>query len=157
MVYTKVILVYPCPVIPPVSSRMSRRYFAKRFEHIVEAEYARRKARATEGSTEGGDGVSFGRRLTQVFSFRSVRGDRDREPAEGKEEKKRTGFLTAKKTFRKLRPDMIRRMDDAPKPVGPNGWISEEPVVVPPSRPRSASIMVGELAHEKEKESSNGK
>jgi len=26
---------------------------------------------------------------------------------------------------RKLRPDMIRRMDDAPKLVNPSGWISE--------------------------------
>lgn len=27
--------------------------------------------------------------------------------------------------IRKLRPDMIRRMDDAPKLVDPNGWISQ--------------------------------
>jgi hypothetical protein len=27
--------------------------------------------------------------------------------------------------MRKLRPDMIRRMDDAPRPVDPSGWISE--------------------------------
>lgn len=36
------------------------------------------------------------------------------------ESKERTGGI-----IRKLRPDMIRRMDDAPKLVDPSGWISE--------------------------------
>lgn len=31
----------------------------------------------------------------------------------------------AKSVLQKLRPDMIRRMDDAPKLVNPSGWISE--------------------------------
>jgi len=37
----------------------------------------------------------------------------------GEEVKKESGVI------RKLRPDMIRRMDDAPKLVNPSGWLSE--------------------------------
>lgn len=55
--------------------------------------------------------------------------------------KKRPGV----KALRKLRTDMIRRMDDAPKPVGPNGWISEEPVQAPSRRPRAVSVNVAEI------------
>ena len=65
--------------------------------------------------------------------------------------KKKFGFFT-RKTLKKLRPDMIRRMDDAPKPVGPNGWISEEPVVARPHRPRAATVTVAEI---QEKDSVN--
>lgn len=127
-----------------------RRHFAKRFEHIVQAEIAKGKAHVEAGSGR----VSFGRRFSRGFSLREhltsgTNRDSDKQHVDKKGEKKRQGFFT-KKAFRTLRPDMIRRMDDAPKPVGPNGWISEEPVVVPPSRPRSASFTVAELAHAKD-------
>lgn len=42
----------------------------------------------------------------------------------GQEIKSRRG--SSKGTARKLHPDMIRRMDDAPLPIDPNGWISHQ-------------------------------
>lgn len=55
--------------------------------------------------------------------FAYLKGDHieleDEDEPEAKEKTRRNGVL------QKLRPDMIRRMDDAPKLVNPSGWVSE--------------------------------
>lgn len=55
--------------------------------------------------------------------FAYIKGDHieleDEDNPEAKDKKRRNGVL------QKLRPDMIRRMDDAPKLVNPSGWVSE--------------------------------
>lgn len=139
-----------------------RWYFAKSFEHIIRAELEKRRANMERGSREGSTRQSMGARLSRVFTMHdhldpvSERSSEERSvgSADEKEKevkKKRFGFFT-RKTLKKLRPDMIRRMDDAPKPVGPNGWISEEPVVARPHRPRAATVTVAEI---QEKDSVN--
>lgn len=45
-----------------------------------------------------------------------------------------------KSALGKLRPDMIRRMDDAPKLLNPSGWVSEGPA---PSRETSYNSAIG--------------
>lgn len=45
-----------------------------------------------------------------------------------------------KSALRKLRPDMIRRMDDAPKLLNPSGWVSEGSA---PSREQSYNSTTG--------------
>ena len=112
------------------------RYFEKKFEHIVIAELAKNKA-LVGPPKEGWRGATFSRNFIRLFS----RGqtitvvDETESEAQSQDEKskKRVG-LFSKGTLRKLRPDMIRRMDDAPKPVDPNGWITEDPESVMQSR-----------------------
>ncbi|KAE9400631.1 hypothetical protein BT96DRAFT_965214 [Gymnopus androsaceus JB14] len=70
-------------------------YFEKKFEYIIETAAARRKSRK-------GDGIPLTRQDTT-----------------GSSEQK------GRRTPKKLRTDMIRRMDEAPKLVNPSGWISE--------------------------------
>ncbi|KAL5512603.1 hypothetical protein ACEPAG_3256 [Sanghuangporus baumii] len=140
-------------VISWIMCYIRRRYFAKRFENIVAAQIAKRKANMERGSGGGSERRSVGAGLSQMFSMHEhlspvlERSSEERSmcSAEEKEAKKKRFGIFTKKTLKKLRPDMIRRMDDAPKPVGPNGWISEEPVVAPAHRPRAASVTVAEL------------
>jgi hypothetical protein len=42
--------------------------------------------------------------------------------------------------IKKLRTDMIRRIDDAPKLVNPSGWISEGHSAVPPHTPPATPV-----------------
>lgn len=51
--------------------------------------------------------------------------------SEGETDEKRRSRNLSKKALHNLRPDMIRRMDDAPKPVDPSGWVSERPAIRP--------------------------
>ncbi|KAH8115409.1 cation transport protein-domain-containing protein [Phellopilus nigrolimitatus] len=98
-------------VVSWVMVYMRRRYFAKRFEHIVEAEIAKRKALAEQqGDRPPGATDSHGK------DEKGRGGDGDG--------KKKPGIFN-RKTLRNLRTDMIRRMDDAPRPIDPNGWITQ--------------------------------
>ncbi|KAL5504739.1 hypothetical protein ACEPAH_7402 [Sanghuangporus vaninii] len=141
-------------VVSWVMCYIRRRYFAKRFKTLIEAQLAKRKANVERGI--GGGSArrrSVGAGLSQMFSMHEhlspvlERSSEERsvDSAEEKEEKKKRFGIFTRKTLKKLRPEMIRRMDDAPKPVGPNGWVSEQPVVTPAHRPRAASVTVAEL------------
>ncbi|EJD07960.1 uncharacterized protein FOMMEDRAFT_164765 [Fomitiporia mediterranea MF3/22] len=134
-----------------------RQYFAKKFQDLIQAEIEKGKAAVEHGHTEGRPSVS--QRFSRVFTVRSgqltTRERSDKTSAGEKEGKKKRLGLFTKKTLRKLRPDMISRMDDAPKRVDPSGWISEEPgpeghVHVP--RPRAATVSVGEVQEKTSKE-----
>ncbi|KAL5532056.1 hypothetical protein ACEPAF_5620 [Sanghuangporus sanghuang] len=141
-------------VVSWVMCYIRRRYFAKRFENIIAAQMAKRKANVERGTGGGSTRrQSVGAGLSRMFSMhehlspvleRSSE-EHSMDSAEAKEEKKKRFGIFTRRTLKKLRPEMIRRMDDAPKPVGPNGWISEQPVVAPALRPRAASVTVAEL------------
>lgn len=80
------------------------------------ARSASKLSRDAESATQ-----PWARRFVSLFSkntgLSTVTEDAEEEKDESKE---RSGGV-----IRKLRPDMIRRMDDAPKLVDPSGWISE--------------------------------
>ena len=124
-----------------------RRYFAKHFAFVIEQEIAARKARAElKGLESEKTKIPLGRRLTRVFTRRNE--PLTAVPEDGladddeKSEKREGGLFRpfSKKSLRKLRPDMIRRMDDAPKPIDPSGWISHETATVTPHRSRAPSV-----------------
>lgn len=118
-----------------------REFFASKFRHIVQTEIASRVANRVHEPVEVSL-VPWWRRAAHVL-FRTKRAA-VLEPAGGgttsdtsvhEREKDRGRPLS-----NKLRPDMIRRMNDAPKLVNPSGFISEGhsphlPSATPPSTP----------------------
>ncbi|OBZ69496.1 hypothetical protein A0H81_10410 [Grifola frondosa] len=96
-----------------------RSFFARKFRRIIKTEMARRVAaqvhapvrvRVVPWWRRVGKALRFPRR-TRLTSFDDLRlGEESPDREHGQ--------------FR-LRPDMIRRMNDAPKLVDPSGWISE--------------------------------
>ncbi|KAF8891820.1 cation transport protein-domain-containing protein [Infundibulicybe gibba] len=105
-------------VVSWVMVYLRRYYFARKFEHIIEAATSRKVGGAVADAEKNSQPwptrfVTFlrqGRGLSVVAE----------DSKEGSAESERKGGI-----LRKLRPDMIRRMDDAPKLVNPSGWISE--------------------------------
>ncbi|KAF9012537.1 cation transport protein-domain-containing protein [Cyathus striatus] len=91
-----------------------RYYFARKFQHIIEAAAARK-------SDDHMFGTDHNWKRQVAAMFRPNEGlALTIEESEGKESKSEKAHGT-----RKVRPDMIRRMDDAPRPVNPSGWVSE--------------------------------
>lgn len=101
---------------------LHRYYFAKKFEHIIEAAAAKSAIPHAERPA-----VTWPRRLATLLRVaphlstvpESGLDDNDEHELEREHERK-----AKHSPLRKLRPDMIRRMDDAPKLVNPSGWIS---------------------------------
>lgn len=157
-----------------------RRYFAKKFEHIIEAEIERRKA-----LIEPGDRVplrrsltNWGRRLSTAFTPSAGAGlDTVVEEAMARSEKKRPenekengdgnalwdasrvssrdkkekshifcGLFSRKSSrAQNVRTDMIRRVETAPQPVDPSGWVTEsEDTAVSRGRHRDALPRIDE-------------
>ncbi|KAF7296116.1 Potassium transport protein [Mycena kentingensis (nom. inval.)] len=119
-------------------------YFAKKFDHIIAAA----KARAADDVEKSPwprrmfSGYRSARR-TSTHDAATTRQDTDdeEEAIEKKKKKKKKGFM------RKLRPDMIQRMDKPPQLVNPSGWISEGahtpiPSPQPPSSPQPSSSTI---------------
>ncbi|KAG9312203.1 cation transport protein-domain-containing protein [Chiua virens] len=102
-----------------------RNFFAKKFEYIVQAEAARRarssktqpQPSSSELATASGR-PRFGWPVTSLLR-RRTRLSPIPEFEEGSSTPK------AKEMPKKVRTDMIRRMDAPPKRVDPNGWITE--------------------------------
>lgn len=103
-----------------------RKFFAKRFDHIVASALVRKAARA--------DGeVDPPRNRLATLARASTR--RDAQSAELEHEKhngieKKKPFWKSFRTagLQQLRPDMIRRVDDTPKLIDPSGWVSHSPL-----------------------------
>jgi hypothetical protein len=97
-----------------------RYFFARKYQHVLEAAVARRDAQTAEDSAKKRN--SWQNRLhTYVHSGKKLSVLAE-EPLQGKkkvEKEESKGFIG------KVRPDMIRRMDDPPKLVNPSGTVSE--------------------------------
>ena len=127
-----------------------REIFASKFRHVVETEIARRVANRVHEPVEVSL-VPWWRRIAHAV-FRTKRavvsepaGSGTPSDASAREREKERGRPLA----HKLRPDMIRRMNDAPKLVNPSGFISEGhsphlPTATPPSTPIIPPSQVGE-------------
>lgn len=96
---------------------LSRYYFAKKFQHIIEAEAAR-KAASLIADAEKKDRPWPSRIAAFIRQGRGLSVVVEETEAKPLPQEK-GGHIT------KLRPDMIRRMDDAPKLINPSGWVSE--------------------------------
>lgn len=95
---------------------MIRYFFAKKFEGILEAAAAKKAAQIIDIAKK--QHKPWPHRFIAFFTGRHL----SVEDEDQVEEEAKKGDGTA---IRKLRPDMIRRMDDAPKLVNPSGWVSE--------------------------------
>ncbi|KAH9889441.1 TrkH-domain-containing protein [Cubamyces lactineus] len=96
-----------------------RSFFARKFQRIVEAELARRAARRMHGPVDVKI-EPWWKKLWTMFKWR--RGTRLRSFSDISVEE--VGPVKARGRIH-LRPDMIRRVEGAPKLVDPSGWISE--------------------------------
>lgn len=105
---------------------MTRHFFAKKFEYIIQAEAARRALHKTQSQQSHGLTSATGMRKF-VWPVTSLRRRTGLSPvAESYTGENRSS--TPKENgamHKKLRTDMIRRMDAPPKLVNPSGWISE--------------------------------
>ncbi|KAJ7503005.1 cation transport protein-domain-containing protein [Mycena galericulata] len=124
-------------VVSWVMVYLRKYYFAKKFEHIIEAA----KARAIEIGDAEKTRPPWSRRITGLLSRGTMlsavqetsrEGSRSREHLDDVEKPKKKGFM------RKLRPDMIRRMDHPPQLVNPSGWISEGHNPEPEEKPEAS-------------------
>lgn len=107
-----------------LDSLFYRHYFAKKLDHIIQAEVARRAAIKVEqqltNTSAGTSSRAPGGWSRRIFRWKSAlsmvpedsSGDHSRTPPK-----------------ERLRPDMIRRMDAPPKLVNPSGWITESGAV----------------------------
>jgi hypothetical protein len=97
-----------------------RYYFAKKFDHIIATEMA---SRAANKLATNGEAIvrPWPKRFRTLFRDRTAL----TTVIESTEEEKNGNKERRGGVLQKLRPDMIRRMDDAPKLVDPSGWISE--------------------------------
>ena len=92
----------------------SRRFFAKKFQSMLEAAAAKKTTSMIAEATR--DSKQWTNRFLAFFTRRKLSViDEEKIPRDG----------TKPPTPPKLRPDMIRRMDDAPKLVNPSGLLSE--------------------------------
>ncbi|KAK7472408.1 hypothetical protein VKT23_000522 [Stygiomarasmius scandens] len=94
-------------VVSWVTVYLRKYYFEKKFEHVIENSIKQ----ALDEEQNG-----FTRTFTNLFKRKINVPSPSEDDAEERSEKEKK---------KKLRTDMIRRMDDAPKLVNPSGWISE--------------------------------
>ncbi|KIJ65956.1 hypothetical protein HYDPIDRAFT_110073 [Hydnomerulius pinastri MD-312] len=114
-------------VVSWVMVYIRRYFFAKKFDHIIEAEAARRAALkmeaqlTRESAAASGRQRGFARRVTSLFRRRNGLSTVPEDTASEDD----ASTPREKDVGKKLRTDMIRRMDAPPKLVNPSGWISE--------------------------------
>ncbi|KAJ7169106.1 cation transport protein-domain-containing protein [Mycena crocata] len=106
-------------VVSWVMVYLRKYYFASKFEHIIEA--AKSKAMAADDPEKP---PPWSRRFSTMLSRGTILSavretSREASLDQNEKPKKKKSFM------RKLRPDMIRRMDDPPQLINPSGWISE--------------------------------
>lgn len=100
----------------------------------MEAALAHKAEKAARAAANGHGQTSTSSRWTgrigtfmQRSTALSVVQEEDATVTQRKEPRKDQKKEQKKGIIQKLRPDMIRRMDDAPKLVNPSGWISDGP------------------------------
>ncbi|KAJ3785131.1 cation transport protein-domain-containing protein [Lentinula aff. detonsa] len=97
-----------------------RYYFEKKFEHIIESAATNKEVSAPNYSEQRSTLVRLCRSLVSLVIGRKRVG----LPMTRQDSTESSGEK-GHKNSKKLRTDMIRRMDDAPQLVNPSGWISE--------------------------------
>lgn len=98
-----------------------RYYFARKFEHILASEAAQQAENILREDKE--QQIPWPHRMLARLrpgGGLSVVAEESSEHSTPDQRSTGNGII------RKLRPDMIRRMDDAPKPVNPSGWVTED-------------------------------
>lgn len=120
-------LPYPtAPCFQFIDGMYGRHFFAKKFEHVIQAQAARRAVRKTQTqpseSASASGRPTFSLRVTSLLRRRTGLSpvveacvSQNGSPTSGGKEMH----------HKKLRTDMIRRMDAPPKRVNPSGWVSE--------------------------------
>ncbi|KAF7782717.1 hypothetical protein Agabi119p4_2093 [Agaricus bisporus var. burnettii] len=89
-----------------------RQYFRKQLQHILKAEVVRRSKSSSREDVERQRSRRMSSRLSSVP-----------EESDGRRTERRDASRRRKK---KIRPEMIRRLDGTPQLVNPSGWISEK-------------------------------
>ncbi|CAK5281873.1 unnamed protein product [Mycena citricolor] len=110
-------------VVSWVMVYLRRYYFAKKFKHIIAAASARIDSLEARGNAPPQWTRRFSTLLSRKTMLSAVEEMSKEDLAAVKAKKKNTKGLMG--SVRKLRPDMIRRMDQPPQLVNPSGWISE--------------------------------
>lgn len=95
-----------------------RYYFAQKFQDILAASLERRMAKDVEQAVESRK--PWPHRFLVFVSGRGMKVVPESDQSAPRKTRSGPGGV-----LQKLRPDMIRRMDDAPKLVNPSGWVSE--------------------------------
>ncbi|EKM53378.1 uncharacterized protein PHACADRAFT_211077 [Phanerochaete carnosa HHB-10118-sp] len=114
-------------VVSWVMVYVRREFFASKFRHVVETELARRVANKVDAPVEihlvpwwkRATRVLTGRNLSTIPEATSSTGSTTRERELDKDKERNHAAVN------RLRPEMIRRMNDAPKLINPSGYISE--------------------------------
>jgi hypothetical protein len=113
------------------TSSFCRYFFAKKFQSMLEAAAAKKAASMIAEAAK--ENKPWPNRFLAFFTGRKLSViDEERIP---RDETKPSGGVPPK-----LRPDMIRRMDDAPKLVNPSGWLSEGHVPSGSSHPQPKTL-----------------
>ncbi|XP_006461276.1 hypothetical protein AGABI2DRAFT_118180 [Agaricus bisporus var. bisporus H97] len=89
-----------------------RQYFRKQLQHILKAEVVRRSKSSSREDVERQRSRRMSSRLSSVP-----------EESDGRRTERRG---TSHRRKKKIRPEMIRRLDGTPQLVNPSGWISEK-------------------------------
>ncbi|TRM69077.1 cation transport protein-domain-containing protein [Schizophyllum amplum] len=97
-----------------------RHYFGKKFQNVIVAA-ARRNGDIPDEEAQSQPVLNRLRTWLSLRAQTAVREGNSRATSKSSDSKKdKKGGIV-----RKLKPDMIRRMDDAPQLVNPSGWISD--------------------------------
>ncbi|KAH7102156.1 cation transport protein-domain-containing protein [Auriculariales sp. MPI-PUGE-AT-0066] len=117
-------------------------FFEKKLKHIIAAEIQRQSgANSPEDASVVGPSSSLPARIAAMLIRRSnASKEKSRRTVSASDTKALTNITEMEETGggasslkAKLRANMIRRVDTAPRLINPQGWISEHgPVVVPP-------------------------
>ncbi len=112
-------------VVSWVMVYVRREIFADKFRHIVEAEMSRRVSEKVHAPVEV-KVLPWWKKATRIASRAfSKPQSRSSTVAEARHSTESSHERGRPLTSSRLRPEMIRRMDDAPKLVNPSGYISE--------------------------------
>ncbi|KAL1746659.1 cation transport protein-domain-containing protein [Schizophyllum fasciatum] len=95
-----------------------RHYFGKKFQNVIVAA-ARRNGDLTDEEAQSQPVLARLRTWLSARAEKAVREGESRATSKSSDTNKKGGIV------RKLKPEMIRRMDNAPQLVNPSGWISD--------------------------------
>ena len=101
----------------PRSPSPRRHYFGKKFQNVINA--ARKNGDLTDEEAQTQPVLARLRTWLSARAQNAVREGGSRATSKSSDTNNKGGIV------RKLKPEMIRRMDNAPQLVNPSGWISD--------------------------------